>query len=199
MAHKQHRGAVTVDHLLTSALAVYAERGQEGFTVGAVTQASGVSLGSLYHHFGSFDGLAAALYCRCMAQVCDEMIEALYRTRTPRTGIQALVRTYLRFIRDHRDAALFLHASSYSGHLAAHAEEIRALKNEKFGRIAAWMQPRIAAGQIAPLPEPLLEILVLGPVIEAARRSLTHTFAELDLDEVVRELPDRIWRSVRPD
>ncbi|WP_199551519.1 TetR/AcrR family transcriptional regulator [Streptomyces sp. N35] len=198
MSPKQQRGAATVDHLLTCALRVYAEHGQEGFTVGAVTSASGVSLGSLYHHFGSFGGLAAALYCRCMAQVCDEMIDALYRTRTTRTGIQALVRSYLRFIQEHRDAALFLHASSYSGHLATHAAEIRALKDEKFGRIAAWMAPRIEAGEIAPLPEPLLEILVLGPVIETARRSLTHTFAELDLDEAVRELPDRIWRSVRP-
>ncbi len=198
MSPKQQRGAATVELLLASALQVYAERGQEGFTVGAVTRASGVSLGSLYHHFGSFDGLAAALYCRCMTQVCDEMIEALYRTRTTRTGIQALVRTYLRFIQDHRDAALFLHASSYSGHLATHAQEIRALKDEKFGRIAAWMAPRIESGEIAPLPEPLLEILLMGPIIETARRSLTHTFAELDLDEAVRELPDRIWRSVRP-
>ncbi|MEV6398862.1 TetR/AcrR family transcriptional regulator [Streptomyces sp. NPDC051907] len=198
MSPKQHRGEVTVDRLLTAALQVYATSGQQGFTVNAVTAASGVSLGSLYHHFGSFDGLAAGLYIRCMGQLCDEVFADLSRTRTARTGVRALVKAYLRFTEEHRDAALFLHASAYSGYLASHAEEIRAFKAEKFAAIAEWLGPRIAAGEIAALPTPVIEVLVMGPIEETARRWLSSTY-DMDVNEAARILPDRIWRSLRAD
>ncbi|MDJ0340965.1 TetR/AcrR family transcriptional regulator [Streptomyces sp. H10-C2] len=183
---------------MTTALYLFAESGRQGFTVNAVTAASGVSQGSLYHHFGSFDGLAAALYTRCMEQLFDEMTAALSRTRTARTGVRALVLAYLRFTAEHREAALFLHASAYSGYLAAHAEEIHAVKAIKLADMADWMQARITRGEIIPIPGPLIEVLIMGPVAEAARRWLSNTY-DLDLDQAARILPDSIWRSLRPD
>ncbi|MFE9840624.1 TetR/AcrR family transcriptional regulator [Streptomyces goshikiensis] len=197
MSPKQQRGEATVDLVLTTALRVYAAHGQQGFTVGSVTAASGVSLGSLYHHFGSFDGLAAALYTRCMGELFDAMTAAVTRTRTARTGVHALVRSYLGFTREHRDAALFLHASAYSGYLAAHAEEISAAKEAKLAAIGAWTRRQVLKGEIVPLPGPLVEVLVMGPVSEAARRWLSSTYA-FDLDEAERLLPDAVWRTLRP-
>lgn len=194
---KQQRGQATVDLVLNSALRVYAEAGQQGFTVNAVTKASGVSLGSLYHHFGSFDGLAAALYTRCMGELFEQMIAALLRTRTARTGVRALVRSYLRFTEEHRDAALFLHASAYSGYLAVHAEEISAAKSVMLQPMAQWFGARVAKGEIATMPGPVIEVLVMGPVAETARRWLSSTY-EIDLDEAAKLLPDSIWRSLRP-
>ncbi|WP_374200877.1 TetR/AcrR family transcriptional regulator [Streptomyces bambusae] len=194
---KQQRGEATVELILTTALRVYAEQGQQGFTVNAVTAASGVSLGSLYHHFGSFDGVAAALYIRCMGRLFDDMVEALRRSRTARTGIRALVKAYLRFTEEHRDAALFLHASAYSGYLALHAKEIRAVKEAKLAPVIEWMRPRMEKGEIAPVPAALVEVLVIGPACEAARRWLSDTY-DLDLAEAERVLPDRIWQALRP-
>ncbi|MGR4882603.1 TetR/AcrR family transcriptional regulator [Streptomyces sp. LARHCF249] len=198
MSPKQQRGEATVDQLLTAALRVFAESGQQGFTVNAVVSASGVSLGSLYHHFGNFDGLAAALYIRCMDLLCEDMTAALTRCRTARTGIQSWVASYLRFTQEHRDVALFLHASAYSGYLVGHAEEIAAAKAEKFGAIMQWLKVRMERGEIAPLPAPVIEVMVMGPLTEAARRWLSSTY-EIDLPDVARHLPELIWRSLRPD
>ncbi|WP_406134090.1 TetR/AcrR family transcriptional regulator [Streptomyces zaomyceticus] len=122
MPPEQQRGEATVERLPTTALRVYADSGRQGFTVNAVTAADGVSLGSLYHPFGSFDGLAAALHARCAEELCGEVVAALARTRTARTGVRALVTTYLRFTEEHPEAALFLHASAYSGPLVADAD-----------------------------------------------------------------------------
>ncbi|GHE90386.1 TetR family transcriptional regulator [Streptomyces longispororuber] len=198
MSPKQQRGEATADLLLDTALAVYARGGERGFTVNAVTAASGVSFGSLYHHFGSFDGLAAALYLRCVDQLCDPVVAAVTRSRTARTGIRALVRAYLDFTRDHRDVALFLHGSAYSSYLAAHAKEVMAAKDAKFAPIGDWLRPRVASGEVAALPPHLIEILVMGPVAETAHRWLSSTY-EVDLDEAARVLPDRIWRALRSD
>ncbi|MEU6732812.1 TetR/AcrR family transcriptional regulator [Streptomyces physcomitrii] len=197
MSPKQQRGEATVDRILDTALRVYAESGQQGFTVNAVTKAGGVSFGSLYHHFGSFDGLAAALYTRCMEELFDAMTAAVLRSRTARTGVRALVRAYLDFTVEHREAALFLHASSYSGYLSAHARQIREARDAKLAPISAWLEPRVRRGELAPLPPQLIEIMVMGPVAEAARRSLSSTY-DVDLNQVARLLPEAIWQSLRP-
>ncbi|GAA0472930.1 TetR/AcrR family transcriptional regulator [Streptomyces stramineus] len=177
---------------------MYAASGPQGFTVNAVTAASGVSFGSLYHHFGSFDGLAAALYTRCLGQLFDELTAALTRSRTARTGVRALVAAYLRFTEERADVALFLHASAYSGYLTSHAEQISAARTVMLRGIVDWMRARMEAGDIVPTPEPLIEALVIGPVAETAHRWLSTTY-DIDLAEAARILPERIWRSLRPE
>ncbi|MER5962169.1 TetR/AcrR family transcriptional regulator [Streptomyces sp. NPDC002057] len=198
MSPKQQRGEATVERLLTTALRVYADSGRQGFTVNAVTAASGVSLGSLYHHFGSFDGLAAALYIRCTERLYGEVVDALSRTRTARTGVRAAVTAYLRFTEEHPDAALFIHASACSGHLVAHADRIREAREPFLTALAAWTRPLVEAGEIAPTPAPLVEALVIGPAAETARRWLCDAH-EVDLARATRILPDRVWRSLRPE
>ncbi|MBU7598000.1 TetR/AcrR family transcriptional regulator [Streptomyces sp. P38-E01] len=198
MARKQRRGEETAERLLDAALAVYTSVGQPGFTVQAVADRSGVSLGSLYHHFGSFDGLAAALYTRCMEQLCGETNAALLRTRTTRTGTRAFVESYLRFTEEHPDVALFIHASSHSSYLSTHAEQIRAAKEPMRQALAEWLGPRMAAGEIAPMPPEVIEVLVVGPLAETAGRWFSE-FYDIDLRTAARVLPDRIWRSLRPD
>src|SRR5271156_6425551 len=55
------RGAATREHLLAVATALFAERGYEATSIDAVLQESGVSRGSLYHHFKGKDALFEAV------------------------------------------------------------------------------------------------------------------------------------------
>ncbi|MFD9247092.1 hypothetical protein ACFV0D_35260 [Streptomyces sp. NPDC059556] len=50
----------------------------------------------------------------------------------------------------------------------------------------------------APTPQPLIEALVIGPTAETARRWLSGAH-DVDLAQAARILPDRIWRSLRPE
>jgi AcrR family transcriptional regulator len=193
---KQRRGEETRQRLLDAALAVHAAGGAEGFTVHAVVAGSGVSLGSLYHHFGSFDGLAAALYARCMAALLDDIVAALTRTRTPRSGIRAVVTAYLGHVTGNPAGARFIHASAYAAYLPAHVEMIDAVKTPRMARMARWLAPHVAAGAIADLPDPLTEMLLIGPVAELSRRWLNG--ADIDLTRAAKLLPDRIWASLQP-
>lgn len=194
MSPKQHRGEVTAEQLLDAALRVYGESGEQGLTVSAVTGASGVSPGSLYHHFGSMDGLVTALLMRWLERLLVEMVRALEQSDCARTGIQALVRTYLAFIRDHRDAGLLLH-SSRADELGMHqAKQLRDAQEARLTPLSAWVSRHVESGEVAPLPVSVLESLILGPVIGVSRRWLT--LGDVDLDEAADILPDRIWRSV---
>ncbi|MEV2252174.1 TetR/AcrR family transcriptional regulator [Streptomyces sp. NPDC050147] len=197
MSPKQQRGEETADRLLDAALRVYADSGEQGVTVGALTKASGVSLGSLYHHFGSVDGLMSALLQRWLGRLLTELAVSVERSRTARTGIRALVRAYLKFIQENPDGARLLH-SSYADRLGmAQARQLRDAQEARLSPLTVWMQQHVDSGEVAPLPMSLVEGLVLGPVVATARRWLAG-FDDVDLDEAARLLPERIWRSIVP-
>jgi AcrR family transcriptional regulator len=188
---KQRRGEETRQRLLDAALATH-ESGD--FTVQTVLADSGVSLGSLYHHFGNFDGLAAALYSRCMAELLDQIVDALTRARTARSGVNAVVTAYLDFVATQPAKARFIHASAYAGYLPAHADMIAEMKQPRMARMAAWLAPHVLAGSIVDLPDPLTEMLLIGPVAELSRRWLNG--ADIDLAKAAKLLPSRIWAAL---
>ncbi|QNE76769.1 TetR family transcriptional regulator [Streptomyces finlayi] len=197
MTPKQQRGTVTADLLLDAALRLYGAEGERGITVGAVTKASGVSLGSLYHHFGSIDGLVAELMHRWLTRLLGDLFTALQEARTTQAAIHGLVRAYLAFVKEHRDAALLLHSSTADQHNMSRGKEIRDTQEARLSAFGLWLDPRIESGELAPLPHALIESLVLGPVVAVARRWLSG-IDDVDLDEAARLLPDRIWRSLAP-
>jgi AcrR family transcriptional regulator len=194
----KHQGTdETVARILAEALRVHAERGHDGFTMKAVIAATGMSSGSLYHHFGSFDGLAAALYARCMAELLDALLDALDGITDAQAGVEAVTRAYLRFTRERSDAARFVHASAYAAFLPEHAATLVESKAPRIARLIAWMAPHVAAGRVARLSPAMMEMLLIGPVAETARRWLSAPDA-VDLDEAAAVLPPRIWRSLQP-
>jgi AcrR family transcriptional regulator len=195
MSPKQQRGEATVELLLDAALRVYAEQGEQGLTVSAITKASGVSLGSLYHHFGSLNGLTEALMNRWLGRMLGELVTAVQGTRTARTGIRAIVEAYLRFIQEHRDAALLLHSPMADRRGMANGQELRDAQEARLSPMAVWIQHHVESGELAPLPLGLIESLAMGPVVGLARRWLSG-IDDVDLDEAARILPERIWRSV---
>jgi AcrR family transcriptional regulator len=192
---KPTRAEQTKTRVLDAALRLYARNGPGGLSVHEVVTESGVSLGSIYHHFGSMDGLCAALYARCMGQLLDAIGDALVQVRGARGAVRALVETYVRHAEQNRHAALFIHASSYASFLPAHAQLVAAEKLPRLERIRAQFRRHVEAGRIVPLPEPLLEVMLIGPVAEAVRRALAGA-PDIDLGQVARVLPERVYRAV---
>ncbi|MEU5578759.1 TetR/AcrR family transcriptional regulator [Streptomyces huasconensis] len=197
MSPKQRRGVETAERLLDAALQVYADAGEQGVTVGALTRASGVSLGSLYHHFGSVDGLMNALLLRWLERLLGELAAGVARSRTARGGVRALVQTYLTFVQEHPDASRLLH-SSYADRVGmAHAKQLRDAQEARLSPLTEWVRRHVESGEIAPLDVPVVEALVMGPIVATVRRRLSG-LDDVDLGQAARVLPDRIWRSLTP-
>ncbi|WP_320668709.1 TetR/AcrR family transcriptional regulator [Patulibacter defluvii] len=192
---RRQRGRATIDRLLDASLAIVEQEGLEGLTTTAVTRASGVSVGSLYHHFGSFEGLAAELYARSMAALLDALVAELERSRTARTGVLRFVEGYLRWGVEHPVEARVIHGSAFAGFLAANAAAVDEAKGPRMARMLAWIEPFMARGDVVRLSPPMLEALLVGPPAEATRRWLAGA-AGYDLDDARRALPERVWRSV---
>jgi AcrR family transcriptional regulator len=186
----------TRGRLLDTSLAIFARSRTTGYTVHAVVAESGISLGSLYHHFGSMDGLSAALYGRSMGALLDFIGDAMEGHRAPRALIVAIARAYLDFTERERAVATFIHGVPFERFLPEHLAEIAAAKAPRLERIAAALRPHVLSGVLVALPEPLLETLIIGPVAEIARRWLAGA-PGIELDEARHLVPERIWRSVR--
>lgn len=189
---RHKRSEETIRRLLDTALEVH----PGDFTLRAMTTRSGVSMGSLYHHFGSLEGLAATLYSRCMGDLLDTLLAAVEDAQGARDGVRRAVLAYLGFTADHPDKARFIHAAPYAIDLGPHAERIAADKAPRLERLTAWIRPHMDEGTVASLPMAQVEMLLIGPVAEVTRRWLAGA-PEIDLAESARVLPERIWQSLR--
>ncbi|MCM9083396.1 MULTISPECIES: TetR/AcrR family transcriptional regulator [Streptomyces] len=191
---KQQRGEATVEQVLDAALRLYAASGEAGLTLGAITRTSAVSSGSIYHHFGSLDGVVAALALRSLEQLLKELAAALLQAADARSGIRAVVLAYLDFVQAHPHAARLIHSVTADRQGMARAHEIRDTQEARLTPITLWIRAHQESGELAELSPALIESLAMGPVVAVVRRWLT--VGDLDLEEAARELPDRIWRSV---
>ncbi|MEU9144951.1 TetR/AcrR family transcriptional regulator [Streptomyces sp. NPDC048349] len=194
MSPKQLRGEATVEQVLDAALGVYASSGEAGLTLGALTKASGVSSGSIYHHFGSLDGVFAAVALRSVGQLLNALGTALFQAADARSGIKAVVLAYLDFTRTHTDEARLIHSVAADREGMAHGKQLRDSQEARLAPITVWIHTHQESGELAELPAPMIESLVLGPVVAVVRRWLT--IGDVDLEEAARVLPDHIWRSV---
>jgi AcrR family transcriptional regulator len=189
------RAEATRQRVLDAALAVYRAHGHDGFNVHAIVAESGISLGSIYHHFGSMDGLAAALYARSMSALLERVAAALRGVSSVRAGVTGVVEAYLRFARSERTQMSFIHASAYASFLPAHAAQIAESK-ARMHEIRAFFAEHSARGRIVPMPDWLLEGLVIGPVAELTRRWLADP-STISLELAREVLPERILASIR--
>lgn len=177
---------------------MFAKDGFAGYTVHAVVAASEISLGSLYHHFGSMDGLSSALYSRCMASLLDHIGDALDERpqSSARQVITTIPRAYLEWTAKEKVASAFIHAAPAERFLPLHAEQVLKDKAPRLERIVRAIRPWVKKREITPIPEPLMEMLIIGPVAEVARR-MVFGVPNLTLEDAIRVLPERVWCAVR--
>ncbi|MFF7337891.1 TetR/AcrR family transcriptional regulator [Streptomyces sp. NPDC008163] len=196
MSPKQQRGEATAAQVLDCALELYAAQGEAGLTLNAITSASGVSAGSIYHHFGSLQGVVLALAQSWLGRLLDEVVEAMRHVTDARGGVRALTEAYLRFIQKHPDAARLMHSVTADREAITNARQLRGAQEARLAPLAAWLHAHQESGELVALPLPVLESLILGPVTSIARRWLA--VGDIDIEEAIRTVPHHIWRSVSP-
>jgi AcrR family transcriptional regulator len=155
--------------ILSAALRCFVRRGYTATTIADIRRASGASVGSLYHHFGGKDRIAAALYVDGLAGYQAGFLAALREHDDARAAVEALVGHHLAWVREHPDLARFILAVGETEVLAAAAPELRRRNRAFFAAVGHWFAGR---PELPDLPSDLLESLLLGPTQEFARHWL---------------------------
>ncbi|TYB49721.1 TetR/AcrR family transcriptional regulator [Actinomadura chibensis] len=99
-AHRSPRGRATRDQLVAIATRLFAERGYEGASIGAVLDESGLSKGALYHHFDGKDALFAAVLESVEADISRKLARAAADAPDPRAALHAGCLAWVRLAGD---------------------------------------------------------------------------------------------------
>ncbi|GAA1350987.1 TetR/AcrR family transcriptional regulator [Catellatospora bangladeshensis] len=170
--------------MLDAALALV-EAGQP-VTIGALTARSGVSNGSIYHHFGSRAGVFEVLYDDSFALCVAAMTPALAAGGAEEV-VRGLAVRYLDWVAANPARARFL----YTAPLTVDP----AVKAAAFAPVAQWFAEQAERGRVRGIPSWALDPVVMGPAHECARRFLLGL---VDLAEARELVADAVWGAVAP-
>jgi AcrR family transcriptional regulator len=178
------------DAILEAALESFGATGETA--IEDVRRRSGASVGSIYHHFGGKDGIAAALYVETLAGYQSGALRTLHRADGAEEGVKALVRHHLRWVERNPERARFLLQSGAVRRVVS--DELQELNRRLSAAIESWVERRAA---IRPLPREVFYATVIGPAQEVSRLWLAGRVRSLRRLE--DELAEAAWRAIRAD
>lgn len=187
--------AARKESVLEAALSCFNERGIEATTIHDIQRRARCSIGSLYHHFGSKEGIAEELFLDGIGRLNRGMLRRIRRCATAEEGVRAVVLYYCEWSTRHRDLARYLHSRDidFSADARARLHEIhRSYIQSVFG----WFAPFVEAGELRELPVDTYVPLISGPIQEYVRRWLSGQHAN-GPRRVKRLFADAAWTAVK--
>jgi AcrR family transcriptional regulator len=189
----------TRTRVLEAAARLFAERGLEAVSIQDIRDASGVSNGSIFHHFGSKNGVALHVYLEERRAYWDHAIAAVEAFEgDPVEALGAAVRATLAYQQANPERHNFMIECASSSWTRAHAEPVQALNAEFTQRFLAWGAPHAMAGRLRPIDPQLVAALVFGPSQWLARSWLTGLTPQPPT-HYADMLVDLVTRALRPD
>jgi AcrR family transcriptional regulator len=185
------------DAILAAALDCFARKGYAATSIDDVRRASGASVGSIYHHFGSKEELAAGIHVDAVRRYQEGFLAALTGEAQAEAGVKAVVRFHLAWVRRNRRLAGFMFARQEAAVLRQAEPGLRELNRRFAADAGAWVEPYVRSGAIRRLPPDVLFALLIGPSQELSRLWLAGR-TETDPDRAAALLADSVWSSLQP-
>ncbi|MGP4022262.1 TetR/AcrR family transcriptional regulator [Actinomadura sp. 3N407] len=191
------RADATRQALLTAALEVFADRGYADAGIAEIVERSGISVGSLYHHYGGKAGLYVALWEDLSDEQEAAAAQAVSAARKdgesdPIALFTAGARAYLLVCWERREAArLFLGGEGPSG-----SSLMRRSRAQHWIAQNTKLLGGSTGGAPAGRPEQVLS-LVLTTVIGEAGREIATAENETEAAEIIEEVCRILIRLAR--
>lgn len=179
-----------------AALQVFREKGFAATTIEDIRSRSGASTGSIYHHFGSKDGVASALYEEGLADYRDILTAALDAVDGAEALVRAIVVAHLEWAAANPDWARYLLTMRREQPVAAIEGNIRRSSAAFLGDLFARFRPFIERGEIVAIPAELYAAQLIGPAQEFLRLWLSGR-CRIDPKAAAPQLAEAAWRALR--
>lgn len=183
--------------ILDAALACFNENGIEATTIDMIRERSQASVGSMYHHFGSKESIAASLYTDALDEHNEYQQSLLSVAKSAEEGVKALVYAYSDWVATNPEKARFLLYSRGALAKSNLAGELESRTKTKLADVRRWFQPYLENGQLKKLPAECFSSLIIGPAHDYARLWLSGR-ARTDIKAYREIFADAAWNAVRP-
>ncbi|HEY5639631.1 MAG TPA: TetR/AcrR family transcriptional regulator [Dehalococcoidia bacterium] len=182
--------------ILGAALACFTAAGVEATTIGDIRARCGASVGSIYHHFGSKEELAVALYLEGLRSYQEGFLRELRRHEDAESGVRAVVGYHLRWVSEKASWARYL-LYLREADLITSAEDAIGAMNEPFvAAMIRWLEPHVEEGHVARLPRDLYQPVLVGPLHQFSRQWLAGRTTS-SMTEAQNVLAEAIWKALQ--
>ncbi len=181
--------------VLQAALVCFTEVGFENTTVQDIQREARCSVGSLYHHFGSKEGIAEELFIDGIERFNRGMLRKLRASSGAEDSVKAVVRFYCDWTVRNRPLASYLHSRDIDFSEAARAR-LKEIYREYITEVFEWFTPFVARGDMRVLPREAYVPLISGPIQEYVRRWLSGHY-ERSPGSLKGLFADAAWNAVK--
>jgi AcrR family transcriptional regulator len=159
--------------ILFGALACFNEQGIEATTIEMILARCEASVGNLYHHFGSKEGLVAALFFCTLDDQAALLDAEVAKAQTLQEGVSALVFSYVDWVTAQPELARFLFQARSAVSKGPHAGVLQQRNRQRARQLLGWFTVPGRAGKLKDWPSELLPSLIIGQAENYSRAWLS--------------------------
>lgn len=181
------------DRILQSALALFSSRGYDATSVREICEAAGITKPTLYHFYGSKEGVYRSLVDGVLEDFRGHLTAQLAEGGPVVARLQRVARSYFDAARGRRELMRFIFSIIHNPPASAPVTDFIRYYDEIVQLIAKGVDEGVAAGELAPGPTDVRMLLLMGALGEAlcgwliaGRPELTPDLADAIVDTLVR-------------
>jgi AcrR family transcriptional regulator len=182
----------SAERILATALELFAVRGYDATSVREICQSAGITKPTLYHFFGSKDGVLRALATMAFDAFRAIVDRGLLEPGTFRDRLKSITRDVFREARTHPERWRFIHGIIWAPPGSTEPPKCTDFYDGVVSVLAAAAEDAVRRGELSPGPTDVRMMILMGAISEAAtgyviagRPELTPELANRLIDSVV--------------
>jgi AcrR family transcriptional regulator len=182
----------TNDRILQKALGLFSDKGYDATSVREICEAAGITKPTLYHFYGSKEGVYRAIVEGALERFRSNVFQALDGEGSLRDRLVRMARAYVEATLREPDLARFIMALIHNPPRSGPATDFPGFYQGILDALARAVDGAIARGEVAPGPTEVRLLVFMGALGEAmhghllvGRPDLTLELAETLVDTVL--------------
>lgn len=184
------------EQILMAALHCFNEHGVEATAMNTICQRATASVGSVYHHFGSKEGIVRALLVEGMASNASLLKQHLAQSQGAEAGVRAIVSSLIEWIATHPEWAKFIYSVSRDGLKDMGGDELKQVTQGYMTRLESYFNDCDELHLIQSLPKDCLVAILVGPVHHFAKRWL-NSRQEQSIQAYTEIFSNAAWNALK--
>jgi TetR/AcrR family transcriptional regulator len=190
------------ERILSTALELFAVKGYDATAVREICEAAGITKPTLYHFYGSKDGVLRSLVTTGFEHYRSVVNRGLVAQGSFRERLKIVARSVFQEAREHPRLWRFIHSIIWAPPGSVEPPNCTEFYDGVVGSLAAAAEEAVRDGELAPGPMEVRMLILMGSIGEAATGHVIAGRPELtDLlaDQLVDTMLDGWTASAKPD
>jgi len=167
MSRTAHEPTPSADRILLSALELFSAKGYDAASVREICEAAGITKPTLYHFYGSKEGVYRALVDGALEDFRRQVTRALATPGSAHLRLQRVARAYFENARARRDLVRFIFGLIHNPPSSAPVTDFPRFYDEVVGGIAAEVEAGVRRGEFVDGRTDLRMLIYMGALGEA--------------------------------